>query len=174
MPPLYRVFLETFYIGSIRPSGRYEDGLQIDEFYSEKFINFYGLYYVNNILYNEGAILTSPEVSLAVFNDIVDDYELFFEHSIVDCFPIGAGNGVNSPGLFVGIKEYNLDKIYLQNSGLRKGKWTLIAENIFEFIRGFEIVEYTEEECKNKYRFTYDQLYRNWGENFWRVREENS
>ncbi|MCU0338138.1 MAG: hypothetical protein MUF12_09820 [Sediminibacterium sp.] len=173
LPPLYKAFLETFYMGSIRPNGKYDDGLQKEEFYSETFKNFYSLYYVNNVIYSSAPLFYKPEESISVFKEFIDDAELFFEHGIFDAFPIGFGNSVGGPILFVGIKEYNLDKIYVARTDSRKGVWTFLANNIFEFIRGFEIVEYTEEECK-KYGFTYDKLYRNWGEDFWRVREENS
>lgn len=171
LPPLYKVFLETFYIGSVRPNGKYDDGLQCEEFYSEIFTNYYNLYYVDNLLYNHAPILYKPNEIIDVLNEFSDDIEIFYEHGILDSIPIGFGNSVGSPILFVGINDYNLDKVYVVRTDSRKGKWTLLANNIFEFIRGFEVVEYTEEECK-KYQFTYDRLYKNWGEDFWRVREE--
>lgn len=171
LPPIYKLFLESYYMDNLLASGQKWEGLKISELLVEDGNRFTIITKLENTIYNDDLILTPPEISLEVFRELSDDAALFFEHGEIDCFPIGAGNGVNSPGIYVGIKAYNLDKIYLENSGIRRGKWTLLANNIFEFIRGFEVVEYTEEECK-KYQFTYDRLYKNWGEDFWRVREE--
>lgn len=45
---------------------------------------------------------------------------------------------------------------------------TKIADNMFEFMNGFAFVE--EPEPTIFPGVTYDMLYQNWGENFWRVR----
>jgi hypothetical protein len=172
LPPKYKLFLESYYIGSYLASGQLWDEFKRQEVFNEVTKRYY--FITNNInnLNKDDFFLNQPDICIDIYYELSEDSELFFEHGVADCFPIGAGNGVNSPGLFVGIKDYNIDKIYLENSGLRKGKWTLIANNIFEFIRGFEVVEYTKEEC-DKYKFTYDKLYKNWGEDFWRVREDS-
>lgn len=171
LPPIYKLFLESYYIGSRLASGQLWDEFKRQEMFVEKTNKYYFINKNVNSAYNDDFTLNQPHLCIDIFQELSNDSDLFFEYGVVDCFPIGAGYSVNSPGLFVGIMDYNLDKIYLENSGLRKGKWTFLANNIFEFIRGFEIVEYTAEECR-KYQFTYDKLYKNWGEDFWRVREE--
>lgn len=68
--------------------------------------------------------------------------------------------------LMLGIGEKNSDRIYYfvrhLDEYLRE-----ISENIFEFFKDYHI------EISEHYQSTvpFDRLYRNWGEDFWRVRE---
>jgi hypothetical protein len=61
-----------------------------------------------------------------------------------------------------------MDKIYLE-SATERIKLRLLCDNIFEFFRNYiiEIDESCLPESSNK-----SQLFKNWGEDFWRVREE--
>jgi hypothetical protein len=73
--------------------------------------------------------------------------------------------------LMVGIGEDNYEKIYVESpdESFQEGeRFTLIANNMFEFIRGFEYIE--KENLADGIK--HSQLYRNWGEDFWRVRED--
>ena len=70
--------------------------------------------------------------------------------------------------LLVGIGENNRDKIYAE-AATEKVKLRFLCDNIFDFFRDY-IVE-IDESCLPTGK-TANDLYRNWGEDFWRVREE--
>lgn len=68
--------------------------------------------------------------------------------------------------LLLGVGESNLDEIYL-DTFFKEPRFQFIANDIFEFLRGIEL------EPKNYGDFKdFSQLYKNWGEDFWRVRED--
>ena len=70
--------------------------------------------------------------------------------------------------LMIGINEDNSDKVYVYN--LDKDKLIFIADNIFEYLMNIEL------DFSNNYNLpegkTVNDLYKNWGEDFWRVRDE--
>lgn len=67
-------------------------------------------------------------------------------------------------GLMLGISKHNADKIYHQDGGPTK----LIANNIFEFLKDIYYVA-DRDDFPN---LQLSNLYRNWGEKFWRLRKE--
>lgn len=69
-----------------------------------------------------------------------------------------------SGGLLVGIGEGNKDKIYHNTDST---EITFIAENIFEFLSRIQLVQYDFDEPN----INTSQLYQNWGEDFWRLKE---
>lgn len=78
------------------------------------------------------------------------------------------GYGASSSGVFVGLLEKNKDQIfYLSESYFYK-----IADNIFEFVRGIEFLS-NEEDPNIMQEVPYNNLYRNWKEDFWRVKEDS-
>lgn len=66
--------------------------------------------------------------------------------------------------LLLGIDATNKDQIYLQNPGKPN---ILLAENIFEFCKELKLIPET-----NRWLPDLNILYRNWGEDFWRIRGE--
>jgi len=68
--------------------------------------------------------------------------------------------------LMLGMGVNNMDKIFYETKW-NNNRLELIADNIFDFFRGIELEPQT-----NKWLPNLNQLYRNWGEDFWRVREE--
>ena len=67
-------------------------------------------------------------------------------------------------GLMVGIGEQNRDKIF-HSSGTKVV--TFLADNIFELIQKMVVVQYEIDEPWINTK----KLYKNWDENFWRLRE---
>jgi hypothetical protein len=72
--------------------------------------------------------------------------------------------------LMVGISTENSDMIFVYDMDNRELKY--LADNIFEYLMNIEL------DFSNNYNLpegkTVNDLYKNWGEDFWRVREENS
>ena len=58
------------------------------------------------------------------------------------------------------------DKIYLVVWDWDKD-YQYVANNIWEYYSGLKIIE----DFSNMGKYEYSQLYKNWGEDFWRVRE---
>jgi hypothetical protein len=90
-------------------------------------------------------------------------------------FPVAGGD--IGGGISVGLEGKLRDKILITDMILpktvpielkEKNNITIISDNIFEFVRGVEVLD-LEEDCM--YGVKYSQLYKNWGEDFWRVRE---
>lgn len=80
------------------------------------------------------------------------------------------GECIDNISLLVGLSNDNADNIYLENSSLFPSgdRFLFVAQNIFEFIRMLSLVE---REYIGYGLTGYESLYRNWGEDFWRVRE---
>jgi|GEM_PF-2502234 len=73
-----------------------------------------------------------------------------------------------SGGLLVGIEEHNKDKIY-HNTDSTVIEY--IAENIFELIQRIQLVKYHFREYPE---VNEADLYKLWGEDFWRVKNDES
>lgn len=111
-PPLFLVFLETFEL-PLKPSNHFI-AYSADE--EVGFDNF----------------MSSIELSLQVYNT----EESYSSKSMLPF----ASSGIHSGGVCVCLKGENADKIYL-NDEVVDGKYRLIAENIFEFVRAIKEVE---------------------------------
>ncbi|MEW4923629.1 hypothetical protein [Algibacter sp. 2305UL17-15] len=102
-------------------------------------------------------------------NELINDWESysidsheFLEYGLVRIANIGIGGGV-----FIGTKDEKRDKIYLVNWS-KDEDYYLIADNIFEFSKS---LIFKEEDSFIPQNSSYSQLYKNWGEDFWRVKE---
>lgn len=107
-------------------------------------------------------------------NEILNEYSLYSQKYEVwhnEGF-IKLGYMANWDVILLGIEEYNLDEIWVQGEAIAPGKPHRFANNIFEFMSNVyqyftdeDLVDYT------KGKITGDQLYKNWKEDFWRIRE---
>lgn len=70
-------------------------------------------------------------------------------------------------GIFVGVTDSFKDKIFLYNH-TDEVQFKLLANDIFEFI------SYFESKLETNRSFSTSQLYKNWDENFWRVRYKDT
>jgi hypothetical protein len=112
-----------------------------------------------------------------------DEYEIYDFFSLEESLEIHerlytVSDSENDDGLFpigscsfdtmimVGTKPENQDQIFFERN--RKEKIVKVANNIFEFIQSCEFQEMEEIFIAP---VNYKQLYQNWREDFWRVRE---
>jgi hypothetical protein len=73
----------------------------------------------------------------------------------------------------IGINDDNKDKIYVESSDqsfIIGERFSLISDNIFDFVRNLAFI--IKEDIGSG--VIPSQLYRNWNEDFWRVREEEA
>ncbi len=80
-----------------------------------------------------------------------------------------ASIGRYSGGLFVGTKVKFYDKIVLDSNEDGEKRFKVISDNIFDFIKDLE--SFIIEKEYRPYNIDLSMLYKNFGENFWRVRE---
>lgn len=165
-PSKYRLFVETFDFGMDIFSG------------AIKYMCEY-LYLIEN----NKELITMPQYydnttfSFAGFFDFkysVDIYEksqkkrysndLFFRYNL---FPIGTTD--YQAHLCVGMSEKVLDQIIVAEH--ESGEIKFVSNDIFTFVRGIRSVAL---ENRLKYlNINTSQLYKNWNEDFWRVREKD-
>ncbi len=163
LPPFYRLFIETFETGT--------KSLKSECFFNPK--------------RNEKYILTAPLfeplkdnekwfLSISSFfsiQEIFNDWNSYLknekewdEFKFLRISDIGQGGG-----LFVSTRPVDVDVIY-QVVWDWEEPYFKVADNIFEFIKGFTLPPATNPLPEN---YETSQLYKNYGEDFWRVREEN-
>ncbi|MDF7822060.1 hypothetical protein P1X15_30875 [Runella sp. MFBS21] len=165
LPPIYKAFLNTYYIGS---EGLIEGEKVFDN--SFKRANGFG-----NLTYE-----STPNVILYNFIDISQVsflMEYMFEKTdkILEMNLIPIAECFGQEILMVGCGEDNRDKIFLETNKPidyegEEPRLIFLSENIFEFLRGL-VWEVNIDKFPKNLKDT-SQLYRNWGEDFWRVRED--
>lgn len=161
LPPIYKMFAEHFIL---------------DEFSSEKyltnknsdFFQFTGVYYEPKGLGESNIGITG----LYAIEKVFENYKTLqgytdddVEKGLIRIADIGLGGGI-----FVGTKEVDIDKIILHLWD-REPEYETLSDNIFEFMQGMKSIQVPEAELIEA---TYSQLYKNYGEDFWRIRENNA
>ncbi|NBA85754.1 hypothetical protein GVN16_08290 [Emticicia sp. CRIBPO] len=151
---------------------------------------FYSTFEVGiNRLHVPGVLLTQINQVAGILNQQIEteysftlDYFLSIEESITladnsyekddlcrnDFWPIGeCGSNKN---LLVGINSENNDIIYLENLNLfSDGKrYKFLADNIFEFITKISFIKM---ESPGYGIMNYNELYKEWGEDFYRIKK---
>ncbi|PAC26728.1 SMI1/KNR4 family protein [Flectobacillus sp. BAB-3569] len=158
-PPYFRVFIENY-------DSLYNIGEELGIFYDNRFQrkrNMIFTYYSNdrdNILFQ----------NLFNLDEIIPNMKAVYpkDHEIWQQDFIAFGECAFQIYLLVGVGEHNKDKIYAE-AATEKVKLRFLCDNIFDFFRDY-IVE-VDESCLPAGK-TANDLYKNWGEDFWRVREE--
>jgi hypothetical protein len=163
LPPLYKLFIENFEIGK-------------NSFVNDVFLNTKRNenYLLNAPLYEPLKDNEKWFLSISYFDDInkvVNDWKSYLcyekewlEYRFLRIADIGQGGG-----LFVSTKDEYLDEIY-QVVWDWEEPYFKVADNIFELVKGFVMPDLTGIIADN---YQTSQLYKNYGEDFWRVREEN-
>jgi hypothetical protein len=161
LPPIYKSFVLNY--EASRSKG-VNPVLYLDDRYDEK-MSLVRLRYIENPDYVSFGCFFSLEESIEImsfaFNenkDLLKNYRLIGEDASGHYF------------LAVGLNKNNLDQIYIESSDLSfpgGERFTLIAQDIYQFINRLAFVEM---EDGIGYGVEYSQLYKNWGEDFWRVR----
>lgn len=155
LSPLYKIFVETFYLG--------EEHIYREKFYSEKFNDYFDC--------STYIFMPNKDVGFIHFVDIEKAFEIYSFGGLSDLdyqknfFPVGVSDG---NGLYLGTVGNDIDKIFFDDTDGTPPK--VIANNIFEFLRGIEVRELDEKFLVGNAK--YSQLYKRWRENFWRFRKE--
>jgi hypothetical protein len=163
VPPIYKVYLETFILGRNKPLknvyylnpeydkksvlGRHECSIDSENLFIADLFSF--------------------EESLEIYNRIYKDNEDTDKRLF---FPFGEDSSGHNL-LVICLEGNDTEKVFLESpdESYKKGeKISLLADNVFEFIRSLVLVEMEE---GVGFGIRYNQLYKNWEENFWRVRD---
>lgn len=161
LPPLYRLFVSTFHLGK----GTFE---------REVFLNP-----LRNELYDFKAPLYYPLeadekwfLSVSYFDTIEQIYmdwstymkkeKEWMEYGFIRIAGIGQGGG-----LFIGTRPENVDVVFEVIWDFEE-PYFKVADNILELMKGFTFTENNKPLADG---FLSNQLYKQWDENFWRVRE---
>ncbi len=161
LPPLYKLFVNTFNLGEGYPLKSEE---YLDPESNEK-------YYCAGALYYPLKDNEKWHLSVSYFYDIeqiLNDWQTYIknekeweEFGFLRIAGIGQGGG-----LFVGTRYENRDMIYEVVWDWEE-PYFKVADNIFDLMKGFA---YTDDENLQT-GVSKNQLYKNWGDNFWQVRE---
>lgn len=162
LPPLFRLFVETFHFGKDMMGGNKGSNLLKNE---------WCLIENNYWVCASWALETEIAISFGGFHDIqcvIDLYNIVRIPNNKNYLPIGE---VSFQGAIeIGLTGKTTDKLYLADYEF--GTKQLLAENIFKFMR--MLVLYPAEEggyMSRKHGVNPSQLYKNWNEDFWRVKE---
>jgi hypothetical protein len=162
LPPLYKAFHATFELLYGHESfweHQLPENLKNREYYPK---TYYYFEYMADIKGYE--VIYNVDIGFQRFLDLEEIHYALLEGGGTErweeegVIPIGeTGHG---GGLVIGIKPNNLDMIFFENDmGL-----SYIAENIFEFIKKLKVVPGDTDQLS--------LAYRNWNEDFWRIRGE--
>jgi hypothetical protein len=152
IPTLYKVFISNFLVG--------ENSISYEMFHHPTFNDErYASYYIFSL---------KPEIDFSGFNSV--ENSILFSKEIedkenVDYLTIGH---CSIGGILLGLKNDKKDMIYYYDPDVYPYTHTKIADNIFGFVGGLEEVLQSEEYLEG---VKFSQFYKNWGEDFWRIKE---
>lgn len=158
LPPLYKLFISTFHIGRKK--------LDIDGCFLPQTKHVVGIL--------DQVYLPMPDLL------VVEDFFSIDEARVALESAYGNDDSIHQEGywpiaecalniiMLVGTKQENLDQIFIENFSLFSdgSRYKFVSNNIFEFVRGMVFVEFE----RIGYGIgDYGELYKKWGEKFWRV-----
>lgn len=151
LPPIFKIFSSIFILGhnSIR-----------NEYYFDSKENYY--FPIFSIYFDDGISYVSIQDFIGL-NEISEASPIsYLEKKMIKIANSNDGGGVQ---IFLGYDSVGSDEIYKASwdSWDEEGKLIKLADNIFEFVKNLKSIKLLD---------TPNNLYRNWGEDFWRVREE--
>jgi hypothetical protein len=155
LPPIYKLFAETFYLGV---------DAMIREVYYEKKSNDY--FDCKSYVY----FFNGENVGFSHFVELDKAFNVYSSGNLSDSiyqrkiFPFGSSDG---NGLYVGTQGIDCDKIFWDRAD--GDSLVAVANNSFEFLRGIIVNDVEEEFLYGGIKLS--QLYKNYEENFWRVKE---
>jgi hypothetical protein len=155
LPPVYKLFASTFHLGS--------DNFRLDQFYHPEYKDYYACGYTEYTpLHDSRPLLITHFESLEELFPIWEyskEEKEWTDFKFLRIADIGVGGG-----LFLGTQGDMADCIYRVVWDWDED-YEKITNNIFEFVRGLELVE----DESYLYGFRYSQLFKNWGDEFWHV-----
>ncbi|MCK8524401.1 hypothetical protein M0D21_22675 [Aquimarina sp. D1M17] len=157
LPFLFRKFAESFDLG--------ENALRIDKFLDE-----------DNDFGQLGVVFFELKSEKIFLNDFLNVEQIFVqwrnskedvEWAEKKLIRIGYLGQAGFGGLYIGCDENkNSDEVWLYNADSAV-KFKKVAVDIFEFIKKLRFTKDFSD-----FEDSYDYLFKNWGEDFWRIREK--
>jgi len=160
-------------------------GLQLPPIYKSFITNFLPFFKYHKIRLNNGAggfhailapcynrtnesplSIDDDELSFESFKEVDEMLDFNASHTRKPEGMLFIANHGYSGGLLLGIDESNRDCIYHKAEG---GDIVFEANNVFDIVRRLTYVE----DQLGPVEVNSKQLYKNWGEDFWRVREDD-
>jgi len=163
IPPIYKLFQQQFVVerDCLNQVEVYHENaginLNIVELsFSGKYCKYIGLY---NFLSLQESI-SSMKNSYSLEDDI---YGMGYA-MIGEC--------IDNNSLLLGLGKENQDKVYLEDTNLFPSgeRIVMVSDNIFDFVKDLSLIEKDHIGYGIK---GYSSLYKNWGETFWRIKNEN-
>lgn len=154
LPPIYRIFSETFCLG--------ESNVLRETYLLESENDYFDCKSYNYFFDEEN-------IGFSHFIEIEKAFEVFKSGGLSDLiyemnyFPIASSDG---NGLYVGTMGLEIDKIFWDRADGNMPK--IVASNVFEFLKDIIIENVKEEYLYGNVK--HSQLYKNYGEDFWRVK----
>ncbi len=164
LPVIYELFLNTYKLGKSQKKSPVE---YLDLRYNE-FLGLTRIEYKPDPDYITFGNLFTLEESLEIMSRVFSEDKEIEENELLVIGEDGTGHYF----FMVGLGDQNRDQIFVESADLSfsgDSRFTKLANNIFDFMRSFNRIEIDE---GIGYGVEYDQLYKNWGEDFWRVRED--
>lgn len=156
LPPIYKTFLKTF---KLKELGTVNFLYYVHPEHKTK-VPFWDSQYVNDSDINL-VDLIELENSISTFHDIFEEDDEVFNLNI-----ILIGECSDQKLLLLGIGEDNKDGIFIydhfSDNPIRK-----ISNNIFEFFQDHKL---SANESRLPEKVKVDRLYKNWNEDFWRIK----
>ncbi|MBV8252028.1 MAG: hypothetical protein JO154_05425 [Chitinophaga sp.] len=162
LPPLYKLFASTFHLDDYPPFTDQYYVPHLDQYRYTGDIAYLPLYDdEENRLH---LLLDNIEYALRTHKNC---FATEVEWQKFGFFRIG-GIGMGG-GLFVGTREENNDRIFRVRWDWPQ-EYDDICDNIFELVRGLTMIY--DPNDPPAFISSYDQLYKNWGDEFWRIKTD--
>jgi len=164
LPPLYKAFISSFIVGRKKMKTIKAFYPPDDRSFDIGHLAFFGNHSDYIALYDLLSISESIETMQNAFSK--DDEIHKMNYAVI-------GDCIHNTCLLLGTGGNNADKIFLENSGnfSNNERIIFISENILDFMNNLAICEREHIGYGIK---DYDQLYKNWGEDFWRIKDQKS
>jgi hypothetical protein len=154
LPPIYREFYRIFNLDA------FKEGVMLKFLYPSN--NNIGYFTVSNFNHNDSFVLYnffSLNDAILYAERVYSDEDLLKKECI---YPIG--ECFNQGALMIGYGNKNADSIFVEYAHEEQRVFKL-ADSIFDFLSMYNVEP-------NMDRFpNLNQLYKNWGEDFWRIRD---
>lgn len=161
LPPLYKLFSNLFELG--------DDQFNYDKYFLEeknKLFHCQVLYYYprgkdeNNITFTH---FDTIETVINNWDEKQGYTDIDISQGLLRIGGIALGGGI-----FIGKEPSNLDQVFVHiwdsDQGIEK-----LEDNVFEFVKKLRLVPDNESLTGN---IKHSQLYKNWNEDFWRIKEQ--
>jgi hypothetical protein len=170
-PPIYKAFLSNFCFEPKKQEVYLKRTEQEKKFIDSDFRLISLLAYASSNI--SPVSYKDDELGFMKFKDIESllNYSVLNVAGAEDMIIIADTN--TSDLLLVGNGKQNLDKIYLYST-IREKLITFISNNVLDFISDCKIVECHHDRMYYEHirKIESNELYKNWGEDFWRIRED--